>query len=209
MHSDEEVQEHISTAVVGPPRISSDYVVKEAEDEMDFTDALTSFGQPPLTRTDLLLEKELLGRPISLRESDYTPAIAASPFYVTHSNSALWVVRGLGVSKDDLFFKNFRLEKGSPLCLFDLDLACRTFGYDALTLFCTIECFLRNELGFMIAKADTHLFTRSSKYIAQIPPFFIIAIPKHLVHPGDCTYTSNEVMFGQHFHQKGSGRRLC
>jgi hypothetical protein len=87
-HSDEAVQEHISAAVVGPPCISSDYLVKEAEDEMHFADALTSFNQPPFTRTDLL-EKELLGRPISLRESDYTPAIAASPFYVTHSNSSL------------------------------------------------------------------------------------------------------------------------
>jgi len=180
-----------------------------AEDEMDFADALTSFNHPPLTRTDLLLEKELLGRPILLRESDYTPAIAASPFYVTHSNSSLWVVRGLGVSKDDSFFENIRLEKGSPLRLFDLDLAHHTFGYDASTLFCTIECFLRDELGFMIAKADTHLFTRSSKYVAQIPPFFIIAIPKHLVHPGDHTYTSNEATFGQHFHQKGSGKRVC
>ena len=73
--SDEAVQEHISAALIGPPRISSDYLVKEAEEEMDFADALTSFNQPPLTKTDLLLEKELLGRPISLRESDYTPLL--------------------------------------------------------------------------------------------------------------------------------------
>jgi hypothetical protein len=207
--SDEVVQEHISAALIGPPRISSDYLVKEAEEEMHFADALTSFNQPPLTKTDLLLEKELLGRPISLRESNYTPAIAASPFYISHFNSALWVVRGLGVSKDNSFFKNIRLEKGSPLCLFDLDLARLTLGYDAPTLFCTIDYFLRDELGFMIAKADTHLFTRSSKYVAQIPPFFIIAIPKHLVHPGDRTYTSNEATFGQHFYQKGSGKHVC
>jgi hypothetical protein len=129
--SDEAVQEHISAAVVGPPHISSDYLVKEVEDEMDFADTLTSFNQPLFTRTDLLLEKELLGQPISLCESDYTPAIAASPFYITHSNSSLWVVCGLGVSKDNSFFKNIRLEKGSPLHLFDLDLACHTFGYDA------------------------------------------------------------------------------
>ena len=88
-HLDEEVQEHISAAVIGPPHISSDYVVKDAEDEMDFVDALTSFNQSPFTRTDFLLEKELLGQPISLCESDYTPAIAASPFYITHSNSSL------------------------------------------------------------------------------------------------------------------------
>ena len=109
--SDEAIQEHISTAIVGPPHISLDYLVKEAEEEMHFADALTSFNQPSFIRTDLLLEKELLGWPISLCEGDYTPAIAASPFYVTHSNSSLWVVCGLGVSKDDLSFKNIRLEK--------------------------------------------------------------------------------------------------
>ena len=174
----------------------------------DCPSPLTSFNQPPFTRTDLL-EMELSGWPISLRESDYTPTIAASPFYVTHSNSSLWVVDELGVSKDNSFFKNIRLEKGSPFRLFHLDLAHHTFGYDTLTLFCTIECFICNELGFMIAKADTHLFTRSSKYVAQIPPSFIIAIPKHLIHPGDHTYTSNEATFGQHFYQKGSGKCVC
>ena len=45
--SDKAVQEHISAVLIGPPRISSDYLVKEAEEEMDFTDALTSFNQPP------------------------------------------------------------------------------------------------------------------------------------------------------------------
>jgi len=155
--------------------------VKEVEEEMDFADALMSFNQPQLTKTDLLLEKELLGRPISLRESDYTLTIAASPFYITHSNSSLWIICRLGVSKDDSFFENIRLEKGSPLCLFDVDLAHCTFGYDAPTLFCTIKYFLCNELGFMIAKADMHLYTRTSKYAAQIPPSFFIAIPKCLV----------------------------
>jgi hypothetical protein len=51
---DEVVWEHISAAVVGPLHISLDYLVKEAEDEMHFADALTSFNQPPFTRTDLL-----------------------------------------------------------------------------------------------------------------------------------------------------------
>ena len=133
--------------------------------------------------------------------------VTASPFYISHSNSALWIICRLGVSKDDSFFENIRLEKGSPLRLFDLDLACRTFGFDAPTLFCTIECFLRDELGFMIAKADTHLYSRTSKLVAQIPPSFLIAIPKHLVHPGDRTYTSNEATFGQHFHQKDLSRQ--
>jgi hypothetical protein len=75
LHSDKAVQEHISAALIGPSRISSDYLVKEAEEEMDFTDALTSFNQPPLTKTDLLLKKELLERPISLHESNYTPLL--------------------------------------------------------------------------------------------------------------------------------------
>jgi hypothetical protein len=196
-------------ALTGPPRISSDYLVKEAEEEMDVADALTSFNQPPFTKTDFLLEKELLGRPILLCESNYTPAVAASPFYISHYNSALWIIHRLGVSKDDLFFENIRLEKGSPLHLFNLDLARHTFGFDAPTLFCTIECFLRDELGFMIAKADMHLYSRTLKVVAQIPPFFLIAIPKCLVHPSDCTYTSNEATFGQHFYQKGSGKRVC
>jgi hypothetical protein len=46
---------HISTAVVGPPHISSDYLVKEAEDEMDFADALTMvMGNPIWDRGPLL-----------------------------------------------------------------------------------------------------------------------------------------------------------
>jgi hypothetical protein len=65
--SDEAVQEHISAAVVGPPRISSDYLVKEAEEEMHFADALTSFNQPPFTRTDLLLGL-LIPRPDQIRD---------------------------------------------------------------------------------------------------------------------------------------------
>jgi hypothetical protein len=206
--SEEAIQEHISATLTGPPRISADYLVEEGEGEMDFADALISFEQPPLTKTDLLLERELSGRPISLRERDYIPAIAASPFYINHRYSSLWIIHELGISKDDNFFENVRLEKGSPLRLFDLDLACRTFGFDAPTLFCTIDYFLRDELGFMIAKADTHLYTRTSKYAAQIPPSFFIAIPKRLVHPGDRTYTSDKVTFGQHFHQKDSGKRV-
>ena len=59
--SDGVVQEHIAAASIGPPCISSDYLVKEVEEEMDFADVLTSFNQPTLTKMDLLLEKELLG----------------------------------------------------------------------------------------------------------------------------------------------------
>jgi len=61
----------------------------------------------------------------------------------------------------------------------------------------------------MITKADTHLYTRTSKYAAQIPPSFLIVIPKRLVHPNDYTYTNNEATFGQYFYQKGSGKHMC
>ena len=117
----------------------------------------------------------------------------------------MWIIRGLDVSKDDNFFENIRLENGSPLRLFDLDLAHRTFGFHAPTLFCTINYFLCDEPGFMIAKADTHLYTRTSKHIMQIPPSFIITIPKKLVHPGDHTYISDEPTIG-HFYQNSSGK---
>jgi len=55
--SDEAVQEHISAVLIGPPHISSDYLVKEAEEEMDFADALTSFNQPPSPRQTSFLRK--------------------------------------------------------------------------------------------------------------------------------------------------------
>jgi hypothetical protein len=153
--------------------------VKEAEEEMDFADALISFSQPPFTKMNMLLKKELSGRPVSFCERDYTPAIAASPFYISHSYPSLWILCTLGVSKDDNFFENVRLEKGSPLRLFDLDLAHHTFGFDTPSLYCTIAYFVRDEPRFMIAKADTHLYTRTSKHDVLIPPSFFIAILKH------------------------------
>ena len=206
--SDEAIQEHVSAVLTGPPHISTDYLVKEVEEEMDFWDALISFDQPPLTRMDKLLAQELSGRPISLRENDYTPAIAASPFYISHSYSTLWIVHKLGVSKDDEFFKDIKLEKGSPIRLFDFELANYSLGCDSPTLYCTIDYFLCDKFGFMIAKADTHLYTRTNKYIALIPPSFYIAIPKKLVHPVDRTYKSEEMTFGQHFHRTRSGREV-
>ncbi|KIM78357.1 hypothetical protein PILCRDRAFT_11335 [Piloderma croceum F 1598] len=205
--SDEDIQEHVTATLTEPPRISMDYLVKEVEEEMDFADALISFTQPPLTKIDMLLEKELSGRPLSFRERDYTPAIAASPFYISHSYPSLWILCWLGVSKDDNFFENVRLEKGSPLRLFDLDLACCTFGFDAPSLFCTIDYFVCDEPGFMIVKADTHLYTRMSKHNVLIPPSFFIAIPKKFVHPGNHTYINKEGTF-RHLYQKVSGRQV-
>jgi hypothetical protein len=58
---DEVVEEHIAATLIEPPHILSSYLVKEVEEEMDFANALTSFNQPPLTKMDLLFERELLG----------------------------------------------------------------------------------------------------------------------------------------------------
>jgi hypothetical protein len=182
-HSDKDIQEHVTATLTKPPRILTDYLVKEVEEEMDFADALISFTQPPLTKIDMLLEKELSGQPVSFCERDYTPAIAASPFYISHSYPSLWILHRLGVSKDDNFFENIRLEKGSPLRLFNLYLARRTFSFDTPSLFCTIDYFLHDEPGFMMAKADTHLYTRTSKHDVLIPPSFFIAIPKKICSP--------------------------
>jgi len=57
----------------------------------------------------------------------------------------------------------------------------------------------------MIAKADT-LYTWTLKLDMLIPPFFFIAIPKNLIHPGD-PYTNKEAMFG-HFYQNAQGN-MC
>jgi hypothetical protein len=62
------------------------------------------------------------------------------------------MVTQLSVSKNDHFLKNIKLEKGSPLQLFDIDLSLCTFGYTSPTLFCTINHFISDELSFMIAK---------------------------------------------------------
>src|SRR5882762_4096356 len=120
----------------------------------DPREAVLSFEQPPLTRIDHLLEIELAGRPISFQETDYTPALAASPFHILHSYLSLWIVTQLGVSKNDHFLENIKLEKGSALWLFDINLSLRMFGHTSPTLFWTIDHFICDELGFMIAKAN-------------------------------------------------------
>ena len=202
-------REQMAMVLKEPPHISGDQLGRQAEEKMDFREAVLSFDQPPLTKIDRLLERELAGRPISFQETDYTPALAASPFHIAHSYPSLWIVTQLGVSKNDHFLENIKLEKGSALRLFDIDLSLRTFGYTSPTLFCTIDHFICDELGFMIAKADTHIFSKASKYhILTPPPSFTIAIPKQFVRPADRTYKSNQATFGQHFYQKPSGRRV-
>jgi len=132
-------------------------------------EAVLSLEHLPLTKIDCLLERELAGRPISFQEIDYTPALAASPFHISHSYPSLWIVTQLGVSKNDHFLENIKLEKGSALWLFDIDLSLRTFGHTSPTLFCTINHFICDELGFMIAKANTHIFSKASNYHILTP----------------------------------------
>jgi hypothetical protein len=122
---------------------------------MDFREVVLSFEQPPLTKIDCLLERELARQPISFQEIDYTPTLAASPFHILHSYPSLWIVTQLGVSKNDQFLENIKLEKGSPLRLFDIDLSLCTFRYTSPTLYCTINHFICDELSFMITKTDT------------------------------------------------------
>src|SRR5882762_298540 len=90
-------------------------------------EAVLGLEHPPLTKIDCLLERELVGRPMSFQEIDYTPALAASPFHISHSYPSLWIVTQLGVSKNDHFLENIKLEKGSALWLFDIDLSLRTY----------------------------------------------------------------------------------
>ena len=199
-------REKMAMVLKEPPRISGDQLGRQAEEKMDFREAVLSFDQPPLTKIDHFLERELAGQPILFQEINYTPALAASPFHISHSYPLLWIVTQLGVSKNDHFLENIKLEKGSALRLFDIDLSLRTFGYTSPTLFCTINHFICDELGFMIAKANTHIFSKTSKYhILMPPPSFTIAIPKQFVCPVDRTYKSNQATFGQHFYQKPSG----
>jgi hypothetical protein len=74
------------------PHISGDQLGKQAEERMDLREAVLSFEHPPLTKIDHLLERELAGRLISFQEINYTPALAASPFHISHSYPSLWIV---------------------------------------------------------------------------------------------------------------------
>ena len=78
-HQDSTALEHEAAVLKEPLQISGDHFGKVAEEKMDFRGAILSFDQPLLTKTDIILDKELVGQPISLQESDYTPAIPASP----------------------------------------------------------------------------------------------------------------------------------
>jgi len=162
---------------------------------------LLGLKQPPLTKIDHLLEGELAGRPISFQEID---------LYSCSSSLTISHLAFLSFTMDSHFslvflrmitsWKNIKLEKGSALRLFDIDLSLHTFGHISPTLFCTIDHFICDELGFMIAKADTHIFSKASNYhiLTPLPPF-TIAIPKQFIHPAYRTYESNSATSGQHF----------
>jgi hypothetical protein len=65
-HQDSTALEHEAAVLKEPPHISGDCFGKVAEERMDFRGAILSFDQPPLTKTDIILDKELVGQPISL-----------------------------------------------------------------------------------------------------------------------------------------------
>jgi hypothetical protein len=131
----------------------------------------------PHTQIDHLLHMVLLGHSLSFLERDYTPAIAASPLFSTHTLSSLWVIHQLGVSKDDHTFEHTKLCKGSLIRLVNINLACHSLGFNTLCVFGTIESYDHSEPGYVIAHLGTHLFLTTSKPSTQIAPSFTIAIP--------------------------------
>ena len=54
-------REQMAMVLKEPPRISGDRLGRQAEEKMDFREAVLSFDQPPLTKIDRLLERELAG----------------------------------------------------------------------------------------------------------------------------------------------------
>jgi len=121
-HQDSTALQHEAAVLKEPPCISGDCFGKVAEERMDFRGAILSFDQPPLTKTDIILDKELV-QPITLQESNYTPAIPASPSHISHPYPSMWILTQLGAYKNDYFLEDIKLERGSPICLFDLDLS--------------------------------------------------------------------------------------
>jgi len=83
------------------------------KERMDFRGAILSFDQPPLTKTAIILDKELVGQPITLQESNYTPAIPASPSHISHPYPSMWILTQLGAYKNDYFLEDIKLERGS------------------------------------------------------------------------------------------------
>ena len=124
-HQDSTALEHESAVLKEPPHISGDHFGKVAEERMDFRGAILSYDQPLLTKTDIILDKELVGQPISLQESDYTPAIPVSPSHISHPYPSMWMLTQPGVSKNDHLMEDIKLERGSPIHLFDLNLSLR------------------------------------------------------------------------------------
>jgi len=90
--TEEAVADHVAITSLNLIRPSAEFYGKEEEEGLDFWDALLSMETPPHTQIDHLLHMELLGRPLSFLERDYTPAVAASPLFSAHSLPALWVI---------------------------------------------------------------------------------------------------------------------
>ncbi len=203
--TDEAVADHVAINSSSPLRPSAEFYGKEEEEGLDFWDALLNMEMPPHTPIDHLLHMELLGRPLSFLERDYTPAVAASPLFSTHSLSSLWVIHRLGVSKDDHTFEHTKLRKGSPIRLVDIDLARRSFGFNTLCVFGTIKSYDHCEPGYVIAHLDTHLFSTTSKPAAQIAPSFTIAIPLRYIGDHEEVGDTRSATIGQRCLQGRTG----
>jgi hypothetical protein len=197
---------HFTTA--DPDQSSAPEGEEVGEGDLDFWDALFRPESPPLTQVDHLLHIELLGRPISLHEDDYIPAVGSSPFLIQHLHPTLWIIHQLGKSRDGVVSHHAKLGRGSPICLVDIELARRSMGYHSQVIFFTITHFIRSEPGFMIAQADIHLYTQTAKPAAHPAPPFLVAIPKGLIRTSEVTQDNCYATFGQRLRREESGKKV-
>jgi hypothetical protein len=102
------------------------------------------------------------------------------------------------VSKDDQTFEHTKLCKGSPIQLVDIDLGCRSFGFNTLCVFGTIKSYAHSEPRYIITHLDTHLFLTTSRPATQIAPSFVVAIPSKYVGDYEEVSGTGSTTIGQH-----------
>ena len=92
------------------------------EDRMVSVDinTLTSVDLASDSPIDVALHKELAGHLIALKESDYIPADAIYPLYVSHHLPNIWVIVKLSAFKDAHCYEWTKLQKGSPINLINV-----------------------------------------------------------------------------------------
>jgi len=140
-----------SGPVNGQP--SKEFTTNVEEDRMVSADinTLTGVDLAPDSPIDIALRKELAGHPIALKESDYIPADAIYPLYVSHHLPKVWVIVKLGAFKDAHCYEWTKLQKGSPINLIDVQLGRHSFGMQNMHLLVTISDFVEDQLGYQIA----------------------------------------------------------